>query len=68
MDPNHTLEDALFALADAFHGDRRSVCGIGGEAVAAKRDAAELLRNLADWLDHGGFAPNVDKVLAKIQN
>jgi hypothetical protein len=30
------------------------------EDQEARDDAVQLLRNLAAWLDHGGFAPHID--------
>ena len=55
MDPTETLRRALTIMADADPG-------------ACKEDAPSLLRDLADWMERGGFAPSVhltvDKMLA----
>lgn len=47
MDPNTALVEALKSLLDpANDPDNRNA-------------ASEHLRDLADWLDNGGFAPDV---------
>ena len=57
MDPAATLLAALNSMNDVGH------CGDDQEMVAlSKEDAAEHLRNLADWLDKGGFTPDAEEV------
>ena len=54
MDPNEALQAALCCLAIVAKGDR------GKTLTRDYRDEAiERLRSLADWLESGGFAPNI---------
>lgn len=54
MDPTATLEEILCALSRAHQGvhhlDRTMM-------IENAREASQKLRDLADWLDMGGFPP-----------
>jgi hypothetical protein len=61
MDPAQCLLAALRNLQDVAHlNDDVSL------RDASKADAAEHLRNLADWLDGGGFTPDVEEVTREL--
>lgn len=53
MDPNATLRALLEAL---------DACAKDSETLDDRENAVDLARNLADWLEKGGFAPDVHRV------
>jgi len=60
MDPAAALLSALKYCEDVAHS------GTDYEILAlAKSAAADSFRNLADWLDNGGFTPDAAKVCKK---
>lgn len=68
MDPNATLETALDALVDSHRSDywRPSVptwyptkAQAQEYADSRRATAIEALRDLAEWLEKNGFAPDV---------
>ena len=73
MDPTQALTDALRALREADNAADRAIAAHDerrnhDEACATQNarlrtnDAAKAFRNLADWLDSGGFRPDVGAV------
>jgi hypothetical protein len=60
MDPKQCLLNILNAIDGC--------CGPDAEAVTQSReDAIESLRDLADWLERGGFAPSLPEVLESLR-
>lgn len=62
MDPTACLRDTLAALIVA-----RSTPRAETEVTLAAQTAIDGLRNLADWLERGGFAPDVERVLDELR-
>lgn len=60
MDPNEVLAQILEDLNDMMKADATVV-------EDARESAVENLRNLADWLEKKGFAPNVQAVIEDLE-
>lgn len=57
MDPAATLLSALMSMNDVGHvNDDPSML------IMIKEDASYHLRNLADWLDRGGYTPDAQAI------
>ena len=54
MDPKQALIDALEAISWLESADPES-----SESSDRRAEAVDCLRNLAGWLENGGFPPNV---------
>jgi hypothetical protein len=64
MDPDAALRDALEALRELRMREDSALPDELPEASAGERQqAVDCLRNLADWLAKGGFAPRAQAVI-----
>tara|TARA_R100001086_G_scaffold192515_5_gene109753 strand:- start:4659 stop:4856 length:198 start_codon:yes stop_codon:yes gene_type:complete len=58
MDPTATLKLAVDALRELAEKPT---------SADTRDEAVQALRNLASWLEGGGFSPDVDKVLGSTE-
>ena len=62
MDPTQCLIDTLSAI-DGCDPDDADSAEVARAKARNRDEAIEGLRNLADWLEKGGFAPKIQDVI-----